>query len=226
MQVSTYDQRYQQMYNSAMQPQKPPQQDFEAIADEMLSTMDSDSDGSISSEEFSDTVMANSELSSEEVETFFKQLDSDASGTMSSQELVSALETMAKESGPAGVGAMPPPPPPPPPSDAAQSSDEEESIEELFATLDSDNDDSISQSELMSALDTDASQTISQEELETFVSTATTQTQSSIEEAQETSTQESQEETALYDEMIQRLISNYVKSYEESLSSSSLNLSA
>jgi len=224
MQVSTYDQRYQQMYNSAMQPQKPPQQDFEAIADEMLSTMDSDSDGSISSEEFSDTVMANSELSSEEVETFFKQLDSDASGTMSSQELVSALETMAKESGPAGVGAMPPPPPPPP-SDAAQSSDEE-SIEELFATLDSDNDDSISQSELMSALDTDASQTISQEELETFVSTATTQTQSSIEEAQETSTQESQEETALYDEMIQRLISNYVKSYEESLSSSSLNLSA
>ena len=224
MQVSTYDQRYQQMYNSAMQPQKPPQQDFEAIADEMLSTMDSDSDGSISSEEFSDTVMANSELSSEEVETFFKQLDSDASGTMSSQELVSALETMAKESGPAGAGAMPPPPPPPP-SDAAQSSDEE-SIEELFATLDSDNDDSISQSELMSALDTDASQTISQEELETFVSTATTQTQSSIEEAQETSTQESQEETALYDEMIQRLISNYVKSYEESLSSSSLNLSA
>jgi len=113
---------------SAMAP-PPPLQDQAPntdLADALISALDTDGDGVISSEELSNGLT--SAGSSADSNQIFSALDKNKDGTVSQDELTASLT----------------PPPPPPPQHA--------SSDELFSQLDADGDGSISASELSSAL--------------------------------------------------------------------------
>jgi len=113
---------------AAMAPAPPPQRDQAPnteLADAMISALDANGDGSISSDELSNGLTsAGSSADSSEV---FSALDKNQDGTVSKDELAASL--------------APPPPPP-----------QQVSSDELFSSLDADSDASISASELSSAL--------------------------------------------------------------------------
>ena len=82
----------------------------ESLVSSILSALDTDSDGSVSLSELSDSSAVEG-LDSNSVSTLFSTLDSDGSGSVSSDELSSFMEEYAS------AGAPPPGPPPgPPPS--------------------------------------------------------------------------------------------------------------
>ena len=150
-------------YSSSSAPQmsKP---SFEEIAQNMLSSMDSDGDGSVSSTEFGAAASGSSSAGD-----IFSLLDTDSSGSMSTEELVAALKNMKPPEPPQGQGNMPPPPgdmgsmpPPPSPTQGASGSD----ASQLFSALDTNQDGSISQEEL-SALFEDSNSASSQTEGQT-----------------------------------------------------------
>lgn len=113
---------------AAMAPPPPPPGDQAPdtqLADALISALDSDGDGAISSDELSSGLTsAGSTADSSEI---FSALDKNQDGTVSLDELTASLA-----------------PPPPPPQQA--------SSEELFSQLDTDSDASVSASELSSAL--------------------------------------------------------------------------
>lgn len=112
---------------------------FEEMAKELLSSMDSDGSGSIDKAEFSAAAQSMASESSSTVSDVFSKLDSNSDGSMSSEELMSALKNMKPE------GA--PPPPPPPPKEESTSS-EDSSSSEIFAALDTNEDGVVSADEL------------------------------------------------------------------------------
>jgi Ca2+-binding EF-hand superfamily protein len=113
---------------AAMAPPPPPQGDQAPnteLADAMISALDANGDGSISSDELSNGLTnAGSSADSSQI---FSALDKDQDGSVSKDELAASL--------------APPPPPP-----------QQVSSDELFSSLDADSDGSISSSELTSAL--------------------------------------------------------------------------
>lgn len=113
---------------------------FEEMANELLSSMDSDANGSIDKAEFSAAVSASQSEDSASSDDIFSLLDTDGSGSMSSEELISALKNMKPE------GAPPPPPPPPPKEESTSSQDSSSS--EIFAALDTNEDGVVSADEL------------------------------------------------------------------------------
>ncbi|KGU86937.1 EF-hand domain-containing protein [Pseudomonas mediterranea] len=122
---------------AAMAPPPPPPGDQPPnteLADALLSALDSDGDGSVSSEELSSGL--SSAGSSADSAQVFSALDKNQDGTVSLDELAASLA---------------PPPPPPPPQQA--------SSEELFSQLDADGDGSVTASELTSALQSSDSST-------------------------------------------------------------------
>lgn len=122
--------------NASMPRGKP---NFEEMASELLSSMDSDSNGSIDKAEFSAAATASRSNDSTSLDDIFSLLDTDGSGSMSSEELISALKNMKPE------GA--PPPPPPPPKEESTSSEDSKSSE-IFAALDTNEDGVVSADEL------------------------------------------------------------------------------
>jgi Ca2+-binding EF-hand superfamily protein len=119
---------------AAMTPPPPPpmQMDAGSAADEaqdLLSALDTDGDGSVSSDEL--TAALKSTDSSADSTQVFDALDTNQDGTVSLDELTASLQTQQ--------------PPPPPPSSTQSASD-------LFSSLDADGDGSITESELTSAL--------------------------------------------------------------------------
>ncbi|WP_095137178.1 EF-hand domain-containing protein [Pseudomonas sp. Irchel s3a10] len=115
---------------TAMAPPPPPQDQAPNtdLADALISALDADGDGAISSDELSNGLT--SAGSSADGNQIFSALDKNKDGTVSQDELTASLT----------------PPPPPPPQQA--------SSDELFSQLDADGDGSISTTELSSALQT------------------------------------------------------------------------
>jgi Ca2+-binding EF-hand superfamily protein len=114
---------------TAMAPPPPPhdQAPDTDLADALISALDSDGDGAISSDELSSGLTsAGSTADSNEL---FSALDKNKDGTVSQDELTASL--------------TPPPPPPP-----------QISSDELFSRLDADGDGSVTATELSSALQT------------------------------------------------------------------------
>ncbi|WP_202368750.1 XopAW family type III secretion system calcium-binding effector [Pseudomonas sp. MWU318] len=113
---------------TAMAPPPPPQDQAPNtdLADALISALDADGDGAISSDELSNGLT--SAGSSADSNQIFSALDKNKDGTVSQDELTASLT----------------PPPPPPPQQA--------SSDELFSQLDADGDGSISETELSSAL--------------------------------------------------------------------------
>ncbi|MEN5042475.1 XopAW family type III secretion system calcium-binding effector [Pseudomonas koreensis] len=114
---------------TAMEPPPPPQDQAPNtdLADALISALDADGDGAISSDELSSGLT--SAGSSADSNQIFSALDKNKDGTVSQDELTASL--------------TPPPPPPP-----------QISSDELFSQLDADGDGSISATELSSALQT------------------------------------------------------------------------
>ncbi|WP_277758852.1 EF-hand domain-containing protein [Pseudomonas sp. A34-9] len=113
---------------TAMAPPPPPPHDQAPdtdLADALISALDTDSDGAISSDELSSGLTsAGSSADSNEI---FSALDKNKDGTVSQDELTASL-----------------PPPPPPPAQI--------NSDELFSQLDADGDGSVTATELGSAL--------------------------------------------------------------------------
>lgn len=114
---------------TAMAPPPPPQDQAPNtdLADALISALDADGDGAISSDELRNGLT--SAGSSADSNQIFSALDKNKDGTVSQDELTASL--------------TPPPPPPP-----------QISSDELFSQLDADGDGSISATELSSALQT------------------------------------------------------------------------
>ena len=112
---------------TAMAPPPPPQDQAPNtdLADALISALDADGDGAISSDELRNGLT--SAGSSADSNQIFSALDKNKDGTVSQDELTASLT-----------------PPPPPPQQA--------SSDELFSQLDADGDGSISETELSSAL--------------------------------------------------------------------------
>ncbi|WP_415757470.1 XopAW family type III secretion system calcium-binding effector [Pseudomonas sp. LT1P18] len=122
---------------AAMAPPPPPPRDQAPnteLADALISALDADGDGAISSDELSNG-LANAGSSADSTE-IFSALDKNEDGSVSQDELTASL--------------APPPPPPQPVSS-----------EELFSQLDTDSDGSVSASELTSALQTSSTSSTS-----------------------------------------------------------------
>jgi Ca2+-binding EF-hand superfamily protein len=113
---------------TAMAPPPPPQDQAPNtdLADALISALDADGDGAISSDELRNGLT--SAGSSADSNQIFSALDKNKDGTVSQDELTASLT----------------PPPPPPPQQASSN--------ELFSQLDADGDGSISETELSSAL--------------------------------------------------------------------------
>ncbi|MDT9677368.1 histidine kinase [Pseudomonas sp. JV414] len=122
---------------AAMAPAPPPPRDqapSTELADALISALDTDGDGAISSDELSNGLTsAGSTADSAEI---FSALDKNEDGTVSQDELVASL--------------TPPPPPP-----------QQVSSEELFSQLDIDSDGSVTATELSSALASDSTSSTS-----------------------------------------------------------------
>ena len=119
---------------AAMAPPPPPDKSTDQapnteLADAVISALDADGDGTISSDELSNGLTsAGSTADSSEI---FSALDKNKDGTVSQDELAASL--------------TPPPPPP-----------QQMSSDELFSQLDADSDGSVSATELSSALQASA----------------------------------------------------------------------
>jgi len=118
---------------TAMAPPPPPrdQAPNTDLADALISALDTDGDGAISSDELNNGLT--SAGSSADGNQIFSALDKNKDGTVSQDELTASL------------------PPPPPPQQAAS--------DELFSQLDADGDGSISATELSSALQSSSDNT-------------------------------------------------------------------
>jgi len=166
--------------SSASQKGKP---DFEKMAQELLSSLDTDKSGSIDKAEFSAAAQAlassssSSTTGSSSATDIFSTLDTNSDGSMSTEELVASLKNMKP---PEGKGDMPPPPggmPPPPPSDSSSTS-ESSSSSDIIDAMDTNKDGTVSIDELLAALGdskTDSSNTSSKTDSTTASSTSQTE---------------------------------------------------
>ncbi|MBU1176141.1 MAG: EF-hand domain-containing protein [Alphaproteobacteria bacterium] len=81
-----------------------------SASSDILSALDSNSDGSISSEELSAADVVG-DLDADETEALFSALDTDGSGSLSEEEISTFLEENRPDAPPMGAGGPPPPPP-------------------------------------------------------------------------------------------------------------------
>ena len=132
---SAYSSNSTSSVSSASQKGKP---DFEKMAQELLSSLDTDKSGSIDKAEFSAAAQAlassssNNTTSSSSATDVFNTLDTNSDGSMSTEELVASLKNMKPPATQKGQdGGMPPPPSGgmPPPSDSSSTSKSSSSSE-------------------------------------------------------------------------------------------------
>lgn len=194
------------------------------FAEALLTSMDSDSSGSIDSVEFSDAALALSGSSdSSSIADAFSALDEDQNGALSLNELSSAMESTMSQEGTMAAGGRPPPPPPPPPqessSDSQESSYTEEELSALSDTTATTNSVLSSLYETLSnnfdAADSNADGTVSTQEAMAY--------QEAIKETSAGGNQKPSE-----GDMMKNLLAQIIASYstQNSIASSSLNLSA
>jgi len=132
---------------SAMaQPPQPPAEPSTDVAEKVLSYLDSNGDGSVSSDELS-TGLSSTDSSSADSSKVFSALDTNKDGTISLDELTASLQ--------------PAPSPPPAEQDSSttgsstSTSTSTSDASTLFSNLDADSSGSVSLDELTSALSTD-----------------------------------------------------------------------
>ncbi len=156
--LSSGMQNSQAMAGPGMMAGPPPPPDSGQISAQMISSLDTDGDGSLSQSELGDL--------SEQL----APADTDSDGLISQDELATAIEaqmqSLSEEDSASGMQqAGPPPPPPPAPMDATSMSDQ------LISQLDTDGDDALSQDELgdlsesLADADTNGDGVVSREEL-------------------------------------------------------------
>lgn len=128
---------------SSAQRQKP---NFEEMANEIMSSMDSDGNGSINLDEFTSAIeSSSSSSSSSSLSDIFSSIDTDGNKAMSSEEFMAALEASKPQHKPDEMGSMPQPPPPP-------SNENSSSTKESYSALDTNKDGTISLEELLGTL--------------------------------------------------------------------------
>lgn len=145
----TVSSNYSSSYSASTMQSVGKRPSFEDMAQELLSSLDSDSDGSVSLDEFSVAMSSSSSGSDTSASSIFSLIDSGGDGSISTEELTAALEA-SRPKPPEGA----PPPPPPQSGD----SDESSKLSEIFSALDTNQDGSISQDELMALFEQDDSQ--------------------------------------------------------------------
>ena len=204
-------------YGSTTSSSRSSSSDF---AEALLTSMDSDSSGSVDSAEFSSAALALSISDESAISSAFSSLDSDGDGTISQEELSASLS----QSSGMVAGSMPPPPPPPPSS--SESEDTGYTQEELTAMAE---DVGSSDSNLASLLESvienfdeaDANE-------DGKVSSAEAQAYKESTKADSIGTEDvassSNEEDSLMSALLAQIVSCY--SSQTSLSGSSFNLSA
>ncbi|WP_331774828.1 EF-hand domain-containing protein [Sulfurospirillum sp. 1612] len=128
------------------------------FANDLLSSMDSDSSGGIDVAEFSDAALALSDASdTSSIETAFSSLDTNQDGNINVDELASSIEGIMNQQ--AGATGGMPPPPPPPSSSSGGKSEEDDALSAIGTTSSSD-----SETTIYDAADTNNDGTVSLEE--------------------------------------------------------------
>ncbi len=189
------------------------------FAEALLTSMDSDSSGSIDSAEFSSAALSLSSSSdtSSATETF-SALDTNQDGVVSVDELTSSLSSILGQQGTMASGNTPPPPPPPSKEDdtgytkdelTAMSSDvssTDSKLSSLFETLAANFD----------SADTDGDGKVTSAEAMAY--------QESTKQASTGSTTTSNSEDGLLKKLMEQIIAQYTN--QNSISTSAINLSA
>lgn len=122
--------------------------DLDAAASDILSALDTDSDGSVSLSELSSSEVAEG-YGSDQLESLFDAIDTDSSGSVSEDEISSFIENNKPESPPMGAGGPPPPPSSGPESSGASS--DESASSESYDVLDTNEDGVVSLEERLTA---------------------------------------------------------------------------
>lgn len=183
---------------SSVQRQKP---NFEEMANEIMSGMDSDGSGSINLDEFTSALGSSQSSSSTSLSDIFSSIDTNSDGAMSSEEFMAALEASKPQHKPDEMGSMPPPPPPPPSNEDSASTQDSSSTNKTYSALDTNKDGTISLEELLSTLN------------------------DKLDEESQSTTSEDKSFEKLKSGMLERMVS-YYSSSSSNTTSSTLSLSA
>lgn len=219
---SAYSSNSSSGVSSASQKGKP---DFEKMAQELLSSLDTDKSGSIDKAEFSAAAQALASSSSSsttdsssatDVTDIFSTLDTDSNGSMSTEELVASLKNMKP---PEGKGDMPPPHGgmPPPSSSDSSSTSESSSSSDIIDAMDTNQDGTVSIDELLAALGN--SKTDSSNKNNATASTTDSSTASTTSKTENASQKFS-------DVMLKNILSYYENNASTASSTSLLSISA
>lgn len=218
---SAYSSNSSSGVSSASQKGKP---DFEKMAQELLSSLDTDKSGSIDKAEFSAAAQAlassssSSATGSSSATDIFSTLDTNSDGSMSTEELVASLKNMKP---PEGKGDMPPPPGamPPPPSDSSSTSNNSttSSSSDIIDAMDTNKDGTVSIDELLAAL----------ENLKTDSSKKNNGTASATDSSTASSTSQTENTSQKFsDVMLKNILSYYGNNTSTASSTSLLSISA
>lgn len=108
------------------------------FAEELLTSMDSDSSGSVDSAEFSSAALAlSSSDDTSAVKEAFSALDTNEDGVVSIDELTSSIEAIIGQQGTMAAGGPPPPPPPSKEEDTGYTQEELTAMSSEVASNDS-----------------------------------------------------------------------------------------
>lgn len=205
--------------------QKTSKPSFEDMAQQMLSSMDTDGNGTVDSAEFSAVAQAlasnsnssssSSSSSSTSVTDIFTKLDSNGDGGLSTDEFMAALKNSKPQKAQGEDGGMPPPP-----SDSSSSTDstDSQSIDKIFSALDTNQDGSISADELAALFEkkSDSSSTSSQTSTSASAQTSASTTETTTEDAFKN----------MRNDMLQKILSYYGSNASASNTTSLLSVSA
>lgn len=188
------------------------------FAEELLTSMDSDSSGSVDSAEFSSAALALSSSSdTSSVSKAFSALDANQDGVVSIDELTSSISSiLGQQQGTMAAGGPPPPPPPRKGEDTGYTQDEltamssetsstDSKLSSLFETL----------AKNFSSADTNGDGKVTSAEAQAYQEATK---QSSV------GTTASNSEDGLMKKLMEQIIAQYAN--KNSVSSSAINLSA
>lgn len=188
------------------------------FAEALLTSMDSDSSGSIDSAEFSSAALSLSSSSdATSITEAFSALDTNQDGVVGADELASSISSIMGQQGTMAAGGRPPPPPPPP-----QGGEDTDYTEDELTAMSSE---TSSTDSVLSAL---------YETLATNFSAADTNSDGKVSSTEAMAYQESTKQSSTgtasnsQDAFMKKLMEQMVSSYanQNSTSTSAINLSA
>ena len=123
------------------------------MQEQMFKTADKNGDGTISSEELSQTAQSGSSQDSTSSNEMFSQLDSNSDGAISRLESDAAIAKAGQQMQAQGTPPQGPPPGPPPSEGSDSSSSDSTDATAIFDAMDTNEDGTVSLEELTAALD-------------------------------------------------------------------------